>query len=172
MEAPLGTPTTSNAHAGSLADLGERYVIREACVGDAFSVLPDLREADRLEWAASIAGGVDHLYESIAVSKECYAVTDVDDGVAHIIFGVVTEPEPTVWLLGTNQGQRQAAWLLHGLREFYTEFFSRWPRLVCYSAPGNTVHHRWLQWMGFRFVRGTPRGDFGAQFYEYRKGEA
>lgn len=122
-----------------------------------------------MEWDASIVGGVDNLYRSIAVSKECYTVADTWGGVAHIIFGIVTEPEPTVWLLGTNQGQRDCAWILHECREFYTEFFQRWPSTVCYTAPENVVHHRWLRWMGFKFVQAAPRGDFAKPFYEYRK---
>lgn len=157
--------TTSN-----LVDLGSRYALREAYVGDAFTVLRDLREADRLEWDASVTGGArENLALSIWGSQECYAVLSTEDDTAHIIFGVVTQPEPTIWLLGTNQGQREASWILHQMRDFIARLFERWPSLVCYSAPENTVHHRWLLWVGFRFTGESVRGDFHRTFLEFRR---
>lgn len=145
-------------------------MLRPSYVGDAITVLSDLREDDRLEWLASCAGGAEeNLADSIARSTECYTVSDADDLQAHIIWGVVADPEPTVWLLGTNQGQRDCGWILHECRSFVAEFFQRWPHTVCYSAPDNTVHHRWLQWMGFRFMRARQWGPFHHTFLEFRR---
>jgi hypothetical protein len=159
--------TTSN---DVVLHFGERYVLRHSRPGDAFTILKDLRQEDRDEWDISVEGGVDvHLLGSIMGSAECYTVADTKDDSAHVIFGVFPLPEPTTWMLGTNQGQVDCGWMLGMAREFYGDFFTRWPNTVCYSAPENAVHHRWLEWMRYRLIKATPWGPFGKLFYEYRK---
>lgn len=155
-----------------LSLLGGRYVLRRAAPNDAHTVLRDLRMDDWEEWELSIQGGVPaNLENSILVSDECYTIADTRTGAAHIIFGVASQASgpPTTWLLGTNSVEQDAAWLLLECRPFYLEFFSWWPHTVCYSAPHNVTHHKWLLWMGYRLAKVTPWGDAGLPFHEYVK---
>lgn len=155
-----------------LLPLGQRYILRHSYIGDSYTVLRDLRQEDHVEWAASVPGGVeDNLWSSISGSAEAYTVADVEDDTAHIIFGVYPKPEPTTWLLGTNRGQVDCAWILYMCREFYTGFFDRWPNTVCYSHPLNEVHHRWLKWMGYSEVARVPWGPYRAEFIEFRRNQ-
>ena len=171
--APWRAPYTSRP----IVELGTRYILRPAYIGDAYTVLQDLREEDRIEWAASVRGGAeDNLWTSIQESAECWTVAGANDDIAHIIFGVYPTAETpsglaTTWLLGTNQGQQDCGWILQECREHYTAFFKRWPKTVCYSDPSNHVHHRWLGWMGYHEVAHVKWGAYGAEFIEFRKEE-
>jgi hypothetical protein len=152
-------------------DLGDRYKLRYANRYDAYSVLRDLREADREEWNKSVLGGVrSNLAQSITQSAEAYTVVRREDDVAQVIFGVVdSKPVQTTWLLGTNEGQRIAGSLSYSLHGFYSDLFFRHPHTRCYSDPGNEVHHRWLQWLGYKLIGTEPWGPYGDLFLLFDK---
>lgn len=155
--------------------LGDNYVLRRAIPADAMTVLRDIRKDDIEEWAMSAVGGVAaNLYDSIKGSKEAYTVASREDNAAHITFGVFpvgSGGPPHTWLLGTNQGQRDCYWILQECREFYREFFQRWPHTVCYSAVHNTAHHRWLEWMDYVNNGEVQWGAYGLPFYEFERKE-
>lgn len=145
------------------------YFLRPSIKDDAEAIIQDLRKADLEEWAKSVAGGVpENLLTSVVISAECYTIADWEGNDPQIMFGVVNiRPRPVTWLLGTNRAQQDAWFLMAGSAGFVAEFFKRWPSTVCYSAPENTVHHRWLGWLGYTKARALPWGDHQAEFYEF-----
>lgn len=148
--------------------VGSAYILR-ATVHEDTRIEP--RMEDLQEWDKSIAGGVqENLLFSIRASAECYTVAGATDNVPHIIFGVcLAKPIPVTWMLASDVAQRDAVWITGALRPFYTGFFERWPRTVCYSAPENTIHHHWLKWLGYRHDRSLTWGDYRQEFYEFIK---
>jgi hypothetical protein len=149
-----------------------KYRVRRARVADSETVLLDIREKDKAEWDASVPGGLALLADCINSSAECWSVIDDATGRAHIIWGVVPRYDycDTTWLLGTNEGQAQCAWIFQECRELTTAFFRRWPYTECWSDERNTVHHQWLEWLGYGLHRHhVILGPQGLPFRHYRK---
>lgn len=67
-------------------------------------------------------------------------------------------PGGLVWLLGTPELVRGdcAVRLLRDCRGIIQELLKRYPILGNKTWVGNHVHHRWLEWMGFRIDRRNP----------------
>lgn len=130
----------------------------------------EVRQADRDEVRAYTGSTVlNALVKGITGSKLSYTVKLNRTPIA--IFGVVGEESfGTVWLLGTDAIQlikrpflRQSkAWLAH-LEEGY--------ELVGNVIDArNTLHIRWLHWLGFSFVREISRfGHEQRPFLEFVK---
>lgn len=151
---------------------GGEFVLRDTVMEDSATVLRDIRKEDVEEWRATEDGGLMWLPRSINESDECWTIARTSTGVAHIIFGVVQhegQHHGTVWMLGTNEGQRMAATLFIECRGFTQAFFKRWAYTQCWSDARNTKHHEWLEWMGFKLA-GTPLfGPLDYPFHHYIK---
>lgn len=71
-----------------------------------------------------------------------------------------------VWLVATEEAQQHAKSIHHHLKAEFTEtIVPMYPRLVTASWAGNTHHHTWLRWLGFKqaFVpwpMGVHQADF------------
>jgi hypothetical protein len=59
--------------------------------------------------------------------------------------------------------------MLHSLRDWLDEFFARWPWTMCLSDERNTVHHRWLEWMGYEHAETVNHGPYQFPFRLYEK---
>jgi hypothetical protein len=129
-----------------------------------------MRAADIAEVRASC--GLDHysaLLESIRSSSCCYTAWVGQSPIA--IFGIAPTDNPSIariWLLGTDQIQGHALEFLRKSREWVDHFQSIHPVLFNNIDARNTVHIRWLQWLGFTFINQFP--DYGAEsrpFYQF-----
>jgi hypothetical protein len=57
---------------------------------------------------------------------------------------------------------------LRASRQIVEEWQRDFPRLHNYTDARNTVHHRWLRWLGFTFTaRHETFGPLGLPFYEF-----
>lgn len=127
--------------------------VRSYRPGDELALAPVLRKADLQEIeAASGADPVDVLRVSAERSAPACTIIDNEGNIAGM-FGCV--PDGTVWLLGAD------ALIQPPLRRQFLRECRRYvdalpyPLLHNYVDERNTVHIRWLQWMGFTFI-GEP----------------
>lgn len=140
--------------------------------GDAEKLVPLLRQADLQEIAA--ASGlppVDVLREGAELSvPSCTIVGNSYDPAG--MFGV--NPQPIggrIWMFGSDeittpplsrQFSRECRRYLAGMEALY-------PCLFNFIDERNTVHVRWLRWLGFTFVRRFTYGPENRTFLEFIK---
>jgi GNAT superfamily N-acetyltransferase len=147
--------------------------VRPAEHGDADALAPRLRPADRREIEAAL-GMIPSvvLKRGVHASDPCYAV--VADGVVLALFGVVPlargQEIGVVWLLGAEDFAARTSFIVRASRPWIAKLHERYRVLTNYVDARNEVHHRWLRWCGFVFVRRIERfGALGLPFYEVRR---
>lgn len=127
---------------------------------DAVYLSQRLRVADRAEYT-QMTGVAPEVGLPKDVTKSDLAVTLVgQDGTPFGIYGVSTwfPDKPhigAIWLLATDDLERNALAFLRGCRPHLDEMHKRWSVLINYSDARNLLHHKWLEWCGFTFF-GAP----------------
>lgn len=133
---------------------------------------PILRDADRMELEAATgrdATGV--VVQSVAISSMCWVATE--RGMPLVLFGAAPMPHHenfvgVPWLVASPALIPYAVPFLRRCAPFLDEMQRRYPLLVNYTDARNTVHHRWLRWLGFTFIRRHERmGAAGIPFIEF-----
>lgn len=120
---------------------------------DVLLIAPRMRNADREECMASI--GLDPLGAlgaSYFLSNSCYTAT-LDD-IPELLFGVCGDGDyGTVWLLGTETVFLEAPKeFCRKSIEWLDKIKSPYKKIGNLVDARNTVHIRWLKWMGFNFI--------------------
>ncbi len=132
---------------------------------------PNLRKADLNEIEALTAEGpLQALKTSMALSTVRLTATHLGEPFA--IWGIcpIQEDVGAVWLLGTDtitipSVTRQ---FLRFSKLYVEQFQSMYPLLFNYIDARNTVHIRWLKWLGFNFINLHPEFGVGKlPFYEF-----
>lgn len=91
------------------------------------------------------------------------------------MWGVVPEGDKVgrIWMLGTQamlDDSQDRRTFLRQSKDMLRELHHRFALLFNEVDARNTVHIRWLRWMGFTFVRYRPNyGAEGRAFYEFCK---
>lgn len=130
------------------------YNLRLATADDAVPFAEKLREADKAEIkAASGLSSVDALRDGIAISDVTY-VAETENGDPICIFGVSKHPLNEgcgiPWMVGTDLIQTYFfVFLRDGKTKLLPLITTTYPLLVNVVDSRNTVHLRWLEWMGF-----------------------
>lgn len=147
---------------------------RKATYADCIALAPNLREEDVLELSLSSGEApLDALIGSLQVSEECNAIIS-DDGDVIGMFGVATIDETlgSPWLLGAPGIKDIAREFIAGSKAWVESVQERYPILVNFVHEENLVAIRWLQKLGFIFIRRIE--DYGAgeaPFYEFVRTE-
>jgi DNA phosphorothioation-dependent restriction protein DptG len=95
------------------------------------------------------------------------------DGTPIAMWGVTPDAGKVgrVWMLGTNElvsNRRIRLRFLREVREYLQQLFKTYAVLWNCVDARNTVHVRWIQWMGFTFVAEHPNyGAEGRLFLEF-----
>jgi len=144
--------------------------VRPTTDGDAERVAPRMRQEDIDEVRA--ASGKHHyiaLLDSIDASIECYTAWVRNSPIA--IFGICrgeNESIGCIWLLGTDAISGNQIDFLRKSKHWIDEFQSRYAVLYNNIDARNTVHIKWLQWLGFTFINHFPEyGAEGRPFYQF-----
>lgn len=151
------------------------FLICPATLDHAMALSPHVRPEDRLEW---VAGTGDPLRLRLAA-----AVSD-PEGVARSVFVSGVDHPILIWGVQKHQGEAGVgqAWLiasteavpfatsLHGLiRTELPILEEAFPRVVAYADKRNSVHLRWLRWMGFASVREVRLGPWNLPFLQFER---
>ena len=149
---------------------------RKASKNDIPHIAVNMRLEDIYEIrAASGSCPSDALTIGLEASEVCLVAYNKEKPRCPIaMFGVVPiEDNPTigrVWLLGTDDIKFNSVGFLRKSKEFVDYFHQSYPLLFNNIDARNTVHIRWLEWLGFSFVRELP--NYGAEqrlFYEFAR---
>lgn len=138
---------------------------RKASLKDIKYIASRLREADLAEVAASTGEtattALTHGYE---ISTICNTVV-TSTGVPVAIYGVLDTGG--VWMLGTDDMKKYARSFLKQCTGIIDDLNKQFPLLYSYVDARNTLHIRWLKWVGFNFIaRHENYGNEQRLFYE------
>ncbi len=133
-------------------------------------IVPRLRKADVEEWEAYSGVHPKCLLPFLAYDPNTKVIVR-DDGVLVGIFGVgPVKDNPLigiVWMIATPELETMSIEFLRKCRKEIEKLNELYPVLMNYVDCRNTVHHKWLNWCGFKFISRKER--WGAQslpFYE------
>lgn len=137
---------------------------------DVDSLAPRLRQADIDEIRA--ASGLDPetaLTLSRQVSSMCFTV--FGDGKQIAMFGVRPEENPSIgriWMLGSEEIHDHRFGFLRRSKSWVDFLQDRYPILYNYIDARNSVHIRWLHWLGFSFINEEHNYGFEQRlFYQF-----
>ena len=140
--------------------------VRPSSINDAVLFAPLLREADKQEMEAILGSPANHeaaLKYGIEVSYQPY--TGFIDGAPAAIFGVVPEPVKknigSIWMMGTEAIPKNPVPFLRNSKVWMDKMFEPFELLWNTVDKRNTLHIRWIKWLGFNFIREIPQ--FGEQ---------
>lgn len=148
-------------------------IIRAARKEDTHRLAPRLRKADLDEISASSGERPQlALLRGLMESEECYSVF-ADHGEPPLaMFGIVRMAEnPSVgqvWLLGSDDIKFNSIGFLRRSKEWVELFQLKFPVLYNNIDARNTVHIKWLQWLGFQFINELQNyGNERRTFYHF-----
>lgn len=130
--------------------------IRPLTVGEAVTIVPHLRKADLEEIRAGRGNDYDPekaVVEAVIISDKAFGAWMGGELVA--IYGVSTEAgghngySGAVWMLGTEGIEQIPMTFLKGCKQYISTLETGFQVLDCLSDSRNTLHHKWLKWMGF-----------------------
>lgn len=146
-----------------------RPIVRPATPADALYIAPRLREEDRRECrAASGRPPLEGILAGVAAGR-CFVA---DAGGGPFLIGGVGPAAPRVgaiWLVGTPAMERHKVFMARRGPEWVEEFHREFPALVNVTDARNELHHRFIRWCGFTFLKLRPYGPFGLPFYEFAR---
>jgi hypothetical protein len=140
------------------------FRVRRAQLDDARALAPRLREADRMEVRAS--SGEDPLTaleRAVRGSQPSCAMLD-ESGEVLALFGVSSHPARpgcgTVWMMGSDALVSRRGVFLRTSKYWVEQLHRRYAVLGNFIDARNTVHLRWLHWLGFKTGRRVERFGF------------
>lgn len=138
---------------------------------DATVVAQDMRQADIDEvFACSGQGPQEALRTALSHSTECFTVVAQSTDLPLAMFGYYRSDDikSVVWMLGTNQLYKYRMDFLRKSRKWCDYLQGTNPLLYNLIDQRNTAHIRWLEWLGFKFVRIIPQyGHLNLPFIEF-----
>jgi hypothetical protein len=142
--------------------------IRPSDWSDVWFLAGHLRSEDVEECAAHGQTALDALAIGLEKSHVCYTLLD-PYGEAMGMAGVT--PQGLVWLLGTPRIEKHPIYFLRHCRAVLERIYeeSGCELLYNYTYCKNNLHHKWLKWMGFSFLRKVTLGPNGERFYEFAR---
>jgi hypothetical protein len=145
--------------------------IRKTDLKDALWLAPRLRTEDLIELRSFCPNvpPVAALIDGIKLSDPCWTILG-EDNKPIAIFGVA--PLDTnlgsVWLLGSGRIKDIQREFLRHSRFWIEELHSKYDVLTNYIYAENTVHLKWLKWLGFTIIRRVENfGSLSLPFYEF-----
>ncbi len=142
------------------------YKIRDCQLSDIPHLANNLRKCDADELhAASGKDAFDCLFRGAMDSDYLKVATKQEE--PFMIFG--TSPNGSVWMVGTDVLEEFTVPFLRLNKKYVKELHLKHKLLWNYTDCRNHTHHRWLEWLGFSFIRKCPYGPYQKDFYEFAK---
>ena len=133
-------------------------------------MLPNVREADRLEFLAINGWSARRVLES-GVKTSTVSAAGLVNGRVVTIFGVA--PKSMIggsgipWLVATDELEKYQFTFLRRCRKAVNEMLSVYPYLENYVDERNHVAKSWLHWLGFHLDDALPYGNDGLNFHRF-----
>lgn len=149
--------------------------IRTSDPTDAERVANRLRKADKKEMDAVLGTGCDRAAALLyGIENSYYPFTACILGKPVGIFGAIPDPIHShiggVWMMGTDELVQNKSLFLRRSKPALDEVFKPFRLLWNCVDQRNTVHIRWIKWLGFSFLRTIPHfGEQGRPFIEFAK---
>ncbi len=138
------------------------------------SLASRLRDADKQEIkATSDLDSLQGLSRSVEASPICYTI--MEDELPVAIFGTV--PDDTnvslIWMLASDDLKRHSRQFIRESKNYIKQLHeeSNSDLLWNLTDKRNTVHHKWLKWCGFSFIREVNWGSYNLPFNEFGRFE-
>lgn len=152
---------------------GCKPFVREAGPGDGEYLSERLRQEDQDECRALGVEPDLALLGSIESSTSCFSIIRNDSEVIGM-FGCgpsALRQDPlrigSVWLLGSPGIQDIRYTFLRQCRHWTSVLHRDYDVLWNWADARNTVHVKWLKWLGFRIIQTAPIGTGGEQFHQF-----
>lgn len=132
-----------------------------------------LRDEDVEEVTASGNVPFNALAHGLEVSDPCYTLIDREEtpvGMLGICKGSFKN-SGIIWLLGSKGIESNSITFLRHSKPVLTEFYERtgYDFFYNYTYVKNELHHKWLRWLGFTFLRTITMPTTGKEFIEFVK---
>jgi hypothetical protein len=139
---------------------------------DVYFVVDNMRDEDIEECMACGRTALDALSRSFEVSEVTYTLMSPDGHPAAILGvtdGPLGEHFGIVWMLGTNDIKKHKMHFLRACKAGLDSLFAECGKeaLYNYTYANNSLHHVWLRWLGFTFLRQVELPPYGHSFYEF-----
>jgi hypothetical protein len=147
--------------------------VQRATVEDVTFISKNLRQADRDECDATLATLPELILpQAVAPGRDVWTF-HLNDGTPVGVFGVDRTPDPMVgivWMLSTDEIKNHKREFLVESKPYVLALNDDFPIITNMVDARNTLHHRWLKWLGFSFLRRIERwGARSVPFYEFAR---
>lgn len=147
---------------------------RPATLDDVQFVTNQMRVEDIEEVKALGLSPLDALTLGYETSLVTYTLLTPDTNEPGALLGVAPSTNPmlgAIWLLGTDSIVKHRFTFLRNSRPTLAALFEETQKEAFYNITfcENTVHHLWLRWLGFTFLRKVNAPPLGQPFYEFMK---
>lgn len=147
--------------------------VRPATVPDAVSIAARLRAADREECLAATGLPPEIVLPSSVLRKPVNVALN-DDGTPEVLFGADGVPShpnvAVVWMVSTGAIHSHPTEFLRQSLKWVDCWHEKFDVLTNFVDARNTLHHKWLRWLGFSFLRKVDSlGPYSLPFYEFAK---
>lgn len=150
----------------------DRLMIRYTEEADLRVLADNMRPADISEvWALNHFTPYEALSHAFNVSKECFSICKQVDNSPVVMFGYTQNDETygAIWLLGSVEMEDHAVTFLRESKTCLSYIQNKVPLLYNIVDKRNTVHIKWIGWLGFRFLRVINFGPDNLPFIEFAR---
>ena len=134
------------------------------------SLASRLRDADIQEIiASSDLQAIDGLARSVECSDICYSIMEGELPVAIYGSTMDTNNSALIWMLASDEIKRHSRQFLRESKNYIRMLHKEANADLLWNLTDkrNTVHHKWLKWCGFSFIREVNWGSYNLPFYEF-----
>ena len=139
-----------------------------------YHVANNMRKADIEELTAVGNVSPETALMSGYLESKPYCYTGMKDGTPFTMFGVVPMDRElktgSIWLLATNDLTNDVPIsFLRQSRKFLPTLLEPYDMVFNCVYEQNTVHIKWIQWLGFTFIRRVTLGPYNKTFLEFAR---
>ena len=128
-------------------------IVRDSVLHDCQVIAENIREDDRREILAMSGGEpLEAMVAGFIHSDKPRTVLVGETPVAMFGSGEVEPGVGVVWLLGTDGIEDISIQFLRESKHWLEQLHDKYEMLFNYVDERNTVHIKWLRWLGFKFI--------------------
>lgn len=147
--------------------------VQRATIEDVAYISKNLRQADRDECDAMLATPPELVLPQAVEAGRRVWTFHSNDGLPVGVFGI--DPTPIaevgiVWMVSTPKVNDHKREFLTESKPYVLALNEEYPIITNMVDARNTLHHRWLKWLGFAFLRRIDKwGARSVPFYEFAR---